>query len=252
MRRPKMKRVAIAALFVIAAISATLHASAQVTDRELPVGNATTLRLNVSGSIHVIPVAGLTSVKFHVIDSGPSTPPMSLKTSRAGSRMNVSITGPSSNLLPFVGASGYELQLSYPANMHLDLREFSGRIHADSVPASMQLYDADGNIVVDSASAALTAEADAGDISVTGARTTLSLTASKGNVNATLTAGWRGSEVRMEAANGNLHLTVPAGFKAHYDVTSGSGHVSNPLRNVSAGPLVFMLTEQGDVSIATL
>jgi Putative adhesin len=247
-----MRRFALPALATVAVIAATMQASAQVSDRELPVGNATTLRLSVSGSIHVMPVAGLTSVKFHVIDSGPSTPPMQLKTSRVGGRMNVSLTGPSSNLLPFVGASGYELQLSYPAKMHLDLREFSGRIHVDTVPASMQLYDADGNILVDSASAALTAEADAGDISVTGARTTLSLTASSGNVNAALAPGWRGSEVRMEASNGNLHLVVPAGFKAHYDVTSGSGHVSNPLRNVPAGPLVFMLTEQGDASIAIL
>jgi len=47
-------------------------------------------------------------------------------------------------------------------------------------------------------------------------------------------------------------LAVPAGFKAHYDVTSGSGHVSNPLRNAASSPLVFMLTEQGDVSIVTL
>jgi hypothetical protein len=241
-----------AALAAAVVALATPHADAQVTDRELPVGNATTLRLNVSGSIHVVAVAGLTSVKFHVVDSGPSIPPMELKTSRVGRRMNVSITGPSSNILPFVGASGYELQLSYPANMHLDLREFAGRIHVDTVPASMQLYDADGNIVVDSASAALTAEADAGDISVAGARTTVSLTASNGNVNAALAPGWRGSEVRLEASNGNLHLSVPAGFKAHYDVTSGSGHVSNPLRNDPKAPLVFMLTESGDVSIATL
>jgi hypothetical protein len=243
--------------FVASALAATIavgasNAGAQVTDRELPVGNATTLRLNVSGSIHVIPVAGLTSVKFHVVDNGPSIPPMSLKTSRAGSRMNVSITGPSSNVLPFTGASGYELQLSYPANMHLDLREFSGRIHVDTVPDSMQLYDADGNIIVDSAAAPLTAESDSGDISVTAARTTVSLTASNGNVNAALAAGWRGSEVRLEASNGNLHLTVPAGFRAHYDITSGSGQVSNPLRNVPGAPLVFMLTESGSVSIATL
>ncbi|HTZ54264.1 MAG TPA: DUF4097 family beta strand repeat-containing protein [Candidatus Acidoferrum sp.] len=228
------------------------EAGAQVTDRELPVGNATTLRLSVSGSIHIMPVAGLTSIKFHVVDNGPSIPPMSLKTSRTGARMNVSITGPSSNILPFVGASGYELQLSYPANMHLDLREFSGRIHVDTVPSSMQLYDADGNIVVDSATAQLTAEADSGDISVTGARTSVSLTASNGNVTATLAPGWRGSEVRLEASNGNLRLAVPAGFKAHYDVTSGSGHVSNPLRNDPKAPLVFMLTESGDASIVTL
>jgi hypothetical protein len=245
-------RVGAAFAFVALVLIAAPHAGAQVSDRELPVGNATTFRLNVSGSIHVMPVAGLTSIKFHVVDNGPSVPPMSLKTSRTGSRLNVSITGPSSNILPFVGASGYELQLSYPANMHLDLREFSGRVHVDTVPSSMQLYDADGDIVVDSASSQLTAEADSGDISVSAARSTVSLTASNGNVTATLAPGWRGSEVRLEASNGNLHLAVPAGFKGHYDVTSGSGHVSNPLRSDPKAPLIFMLTETGDVSIATL
>ena len=248
-----MRLWSVAGVLAIAlAAFAAPNAGAQVTDREVPTGNATTLRLNVSGSIHVMPVAGLTSIKFHVVDNGPSVPPMSLKTSRSGSRLNVSITGPDSNILPFVGASGYELQLSYPANMHLDLREFAGRIHVDTVPSSMQLYDADGNIVVDSAGAQLTAEADSGDISVSAAQTTMSLTASNGNVTAALAPGWRGSEVRLEASNGNLHLTVPAGFKGHYDVTSGSGHVSNPLHNDPKAPLVFMLTETGDVSIGTL
>ena len=58
--------------------------------------------------------------------------------------------------------------------------------------------------------------------------------------------------MRLESSNGNLHLSVPAGFRAHYDVSTGSGHVSNPLRGVARAPLVFMLAEQGDVSIATL
>jgi hypothetical protein len=247
-----IKRLLTAGLFGALVFAIASHASAQVTDRELPVGSATTLRLNVSGSIHVIPVAGLTSIKFHVVDSGPSTPPMTLNTSRSGSRMNVSITGPSQNILPFVGASGYELQLQYPAGVHLDLCQNSGRIHVDNVPASMQLYDGEGDIVVDGAAAQLTAYAAAGNIAVTNAHTSLTLTADTGNVNATLAPGWRGSLIRLEASNGSLHLAVPAGFKAHYDVTSGSGHVSNPLRNAASSPLVFMLTEQGDVSIVTL
>lgn len=247
-----MKRCAAGAVLVMAMVAPTLYARAQVSDRELPIGNATTIRLNVSGSIHVIPVPGLTSIKFHVVDNGPSTPPMSLSTSRSGTRLNVSINGPSQNILPFVGASGYELQLQYPASIHLDLRQNNGRIHVDNVPASMQLYDAQGDIVVDAAAAQLTAYAAAGNISVSNARTSLTLTADTGNVGAVLSPGWRGSLIRLEASNGNLHLTVPAGFKAHYDVTSGSGHVSNPLHNVASGPLVFMLTEEGDVSIGTV
>ena len=246
------KNAALCAFLAIAAIALTLYARAQVTDRELAIGNATTLRLNVSGSIHVIPVSGLTSIKFHVVDNGPSIPPMSVSTSRSGARLDVSINGPSQNILPFSGASGYELQLQYPANIHLDLRQTSGRIHVDSVPASMQLYNAEGDIVVDGAAARVTAYASAGDISVMNARTSLTLTAGTGNVTATLAPGWRGSLVRLEASNGNLHLNVPAGFKAHYDLTTASGHVSNALRNLASGPLIFMLTEQGDVSIGTV
>jgi hypothetical protein len=247
-----MRRRAIFAFMAIAVVATTLHARAQISDREVPMGNATSLRLDVSGSIHVIPVAGLTSIKFHVVDNGPSIPPISLRTSRSGPRLDVSITGPDQNILPFVGASGYELQLQYPAGVHLDLRENAGRVHVDNVPVSMQLYDAQGNVVVDGAAAQLTAYAAAGDISVTNARTSIMLTSDTGNVSVALAPGWRGSLIRLEASNGNLHLTVPAGFKAHYDVTSGSGHVSNPLHNVAAGPLVFMLTEQGDVNIGTL
>jgi hypothetical protein len=246
-----MKKLLAGAFALIVALVTAPHASAQVTDREIQVGATTTLRLNVSGSIHVMPVAGLTSIKLHVIDSGPSTPPMKVTSTRTGTRTNISITGPSESLLPFVGASGYELQLSYPARMHLDLREFAGRVHVDSVTESMQIYDAEGNIVVDDAASPLTADADAGDVSVTNARTSLTLTVGKGNVNATLAPSWRGTLIRLEASDGNLHLAVPANFRAHYDLTSGSGRVTNPLHGVAKGPLVFMLTEQGNISVAT-
>ncbi|HTU69803.1 MAG TPA: hypothetical protein VMF11_05735 [Candidatus Baltobacteraceae bacterium] len=234
------------------ALALAARAFAGTTDREFPVGNATALRLNVSGSIHVIPVPGLRSVNLHVVDNGPSTPPMSISTSRSGAQLVVKITGPSESIVPFVGASGYELQVSYPARMRLDLREFAGRVHVERVTQPMQIYDAEGNIVVDDAAAALTAEDDAGDITVAGAHSSITLTVGNGDVDATLAPGWRGSLVRLEASDGNLHLAVPAGFRAHYDLTSGSGTVSNPLRNVPKSPLVFMLAAQGNVSIGTL
>jgi hypothetical protein len=247
-----MKKLPAGMLALTVVLATAPHASAQVTDREIPVGKTTTLRLNVSGSIHVMPVAGLTSIKLHVIDSGPSAPPMSVTSTRTGTRTNISITGPSESMLPFVGASGYELQLSYPASMHLDLREFAGRVHVERVTEPMQIYDADGNVVVDDAASPLTADADAGDISVTNAHASLTLTVGKGNVNAALAPNWRGSLIRLEASDGNLHLGVAAGFRAHYDLTSGSGSVTNPLHGTAKGPLVFMLAEQGNVSISTL
>jgi hypothetical protein len=226
-------------------------AAAQVSDREIPFGDATTLRLNVNGSIHVVPLAGATNVAFHAVDYGPSVPPMAVTTSRAGKRLNISITGPSQNLLPFNGASGYELYLTYPASAHLDLRAFAGRVHVDAVPAPMEIYAAQGDIVVDSTAHSLAAEDDSGSITVTNARNTLMLTTSSGDVKATLAPGWRGSLVRLEASHGNLALHVPAGFRGRYDLSSGSGSVRNALHSVAGAPLVFMLAEQGSIAVAT-
>src|ERR1700739_4281610 len=95
---------ALAALFCVAGTAA----HAQVLDREIPVSGATALRLNVSGSVRLIAASGITSVRLHVVDYGPKTPPLHVTTSKTGTRLTLSITGPSQNILPFVGASGYE------------------------------------------------------------------------------------------------------------------------------------------------
>jgi hypothetical protein len=247
-----LRKHTIGAFGLVLALACVSLANAQVTDREIPLNGATSLRLNVSGSIHLVPGRAGTPVLFHVVDSGPSIPPMSVKMSHTGSRLDVSITGPSESILPFIGASGYELVVTYPPELKLDLREFMGRVHVDRVTAPMLIYDADGNIVVDDAPSSLTAEADSGDIDVTGARAGLTLTTINGNVVASLAPGYAGRLVRLEAQSGNLQLHVPAGFAGHYDLTTGQGHVSNALRSSPKGPLVFMLAEQGNISIAAL
>jgi hypothetical protein len=247
-----LKRTACACFVMAFVLECVSLADAQVTDREIPLNGATTLRLNVSGSIHLIAGPPGTPLLFHVVDSGPSIPPMSVKISHAGSRLDMSITGPSESILPFNGASGYELVVTAPKNLKLDLREFMGRVHVDRVTAPMLIYDADGNIVVDDAPSALTAEADSGNIDVTGARARLTLTTIDGNVVARLAPGYAGRLVRLEAQNGNLQLNVPAGFAGHYDLTTGQGRVSNAMRSNPKGPLVFMLAEQGNISVAGL
>jgi hypothetical protein len=234
------------------ALPAYVCATGQPGDREFSVAGAKTLRLNVSGSVRLTGVPGLHSVVLHVADNGASPPPIEVKSSRTGSRLNLSISGPAQSLVPFAGGPGYELEISYPADLALDLREFDGQVHVENVAAPAQIYDADGSIVVDRAAAALTAEADSGDVSVDQAQTTLELTVGNGNVSARLSPGWNGQRVRLEASNGNLTLRVPAGFRAHFDLTTGSGTVTNPLHDSAAGPLIFALAQHGDVSIAPL
>ncbi|MBV8638540.1 MAG: hypothetical protein JO322_10670 [Candidatus Eremiobacteraeota bacterium] len=245
-----MKRAFLLAALIAPFFVAGLPARAQVLDRDIPTAGATTLRLNVSGSVRLI-AADVSSVKLHVVDYGPKTPTMHVTTSKTGSRLSVSVTGPSQNALPFTGASGYELQITYPSSIKIDLREFAGPVHIDRVTAPMQIYNAEGSILVDDARSALTAESDRGDVTVSKAIGMVELTCGNGNANATLAPNWSGNLVRMESSQGNLTLNVPRTFRARFDVSSAQGTVNNPLPTTPHAPLVFMLTEQGNVVVNT-
>ena len=245
--KPAFFIAALAALLLVAGVPAR----AQVLDRDIPALNATAVRLNVSGSVRLIAASGVSSIKLHVVDYGPKIPPLHVTTTKTGARLTVSVTGPSQNILPFDGASGYELQITYPASIKMDVREFAGRVHIDRVTAPMQIYDANGSILVDDARSALTAESDQGDVSVSNASGMVELTCGNGNATATLATNWTGNLVRMESTQGNLTLNVPPGFRARFDLTTAQGSVTNAIRTTAHAPLVFMLTEQGNVAVVS-
>ncbi len=247
-----MKRAFLLAALVAPFSIAGLPAQAQVLDRDFPSAGATTLRLSVSGSVRLIAASGVSSVKLHVVDYGPKIPPLHVTTSKTGTRLSISVSGPSQNILPFAGASGYELQITYPSSIKIDLRQFSGPVHVERVTAPMQIYDADGPILVDNARSALTAESDRGDVTVSNALGMVELTSGNGNVSATLAPNWSGNLVRMESSQGNLTLDVPRSFRGRFDLTSAQGKVSNPLHTTPHAPLVFMLTEQGNVIVKAI
>jgi hypothetical protein len=226
-------------------------ASAQVgqMQQRIPRDGAAVLTLSASGNLHLVARDNQKTIHFRVIDNGPRLPPMRVSSSHSGSQMSITISGPSQSILPFVGASGYELYVSYPAEMKVRVREFAGRVRVDSVTAPMQIYDENGNVEVARAPSPVTIEADNGSIDVARALNSVDLNVGTGNASATLERGWHGHLIRMEASNGSLRLAVPSGFRAHYDVTSGSGAVSNPFRSVPHAPLVFMLTENGAIAV---
>jgi hypothetical protein len=231
--------------------SSVASANAQVSDREYQSAGVNELRLSVGGNVHLMPDPSAQSIKVHVVDHGPSLPQIRFTETRLGKRMTIGVTGPSQSLLPFTGASGYELQVTYPAAMKIDLKEFAGDVHADHLVGSSQIYNANGSITIDGSQAALTAEADNGSIDVSDVRANVQLTSGNGPVSAHLASGWRGNLVRIESSSGALELTVPQGFRGNYDLTTGDGKVHNPLRTVKGAAVVFMLTESGDIAIAT-
>jgi hypothetical protein len=87
---------ALAALFFVPGVSA----KAQIVDRDIATAGATNARINVSGSVRLIAATGTTSIKLHVVDYGPKIPQLHVTTSRTGTRLTVSVDGPSQNILP--------------------------------------------------------------------------------------------------------------------------------------------------------
>ena len=71
-------------------------------------------------------------------------------------------------------------------------------------------------------------------------------------MSADLDPAWLPRPIRMQAAVGNLTLTVPQNFKAHVDASSQNGSVHNALSQAAmtaSGPPVWLFAEHGDVTI---
>jgi hypothetical protein len=213
----------------------------------VPVAGATVLRLNVTGDVELVPDATIPGVQIRSL-SAAGAAPVRISSVRTGKRLDLSFTGPARSLLPFT-ASGDAYRVSYPAGLPLDLRQFSGAVRIVEPAAAVQIYDADGSISVERPRGTVVAQADQGSVTVTAARAQIELTSGNGDVHASLAPDWRGSEIRLESTAGNLILTVPPGFQGRYDLATASGRVINPFRSIAGKPLVFMLTERGNVIV---
>jgi hypothetical protein len=232
-----------AALLVCLSLLSSAGAQTQ-SEREVPVENDGLLRVNISGDVRFVPVPYAKRVRVYAAAK------FILSTTRTGSRVTISITGPTRAVLPFAGASGVAYEIYYPANMPLDVREYGGTVRIDDAIVPVDIYNAVGNISIDRPHAVVTAEDDVGNITVTNAHGPVDLAIDKGTVSAELAPDWSGSAIRMQASNGNLNLSVPSAFRGHYDLSTGLGSVSNPLHSDRRGPLVFMFARTGNVTVA--
>ena len=134
--------------------------------------------------------------------------------------------------------------------MKIDLREFAGNVKSGSPRGGRADLRCQRQYHDHGATAPVTAEADSGTITLTDAHDNVSLTTSNGPVKAQLAAGWHGKLVRIESSNGALDLNVSPGFRGALRPGAGRGTVHNALRPVKGAPLVFMLTQSGNVTVA--
>ncbi len=235
----------------MALMAATLQAGPAVAQQRatqtIPLRGATSMLVNVTGDLHVVADASASVVT--VVGSSPvGAPPLHVEVAHSGRQLDLKLAGPPRSLLPFT-ASGHAYTLTYPAGLAISVREFSGGVHVAHARAPLEVYNASGSIDIDGASARVAVESDNGPIAARGIAGDIDATTSNGAVHVALVRGWKGREVRLESSNGALTLVVPPAFHAHYDCSSGDGRVTNPFRSDAHAPLVFMLTERGDVTV---
>lgn len=215
----------------------------------VPLDNATQVRIDVNGDLRVAPDPRATAVHIGATSKGVPTA-YTLNVTRTGSRLTLRITGPRPSVLPFVGASGASYDVTYPARASLDIREYAGNVRVERPVAPVDLYDAMGNVEIVAPRSRITAECTAGNISVTQARGSIDVAADTGNVDAELASPWSGTAIRMQVSKGRLHLGVPQAFRGNFDASTGEGHVTNELATYRNGVPVFLFAQTGDVAVS--
>jgi Putative adhesin len=242
------------ALFWLAPASAP--AQQQNASLTVPLFGDTTVEVDVdNGGARFLPAAasenGAIVVKSNA--SGPTPSQLPVQTTRSGKRVIITLgRGGGASQLPFVAKPQVAYDVIYPSRLKLIVHAFGGDINVMNPATAVSVSAASGDVLVENPHAPISVDDQSGAVTVHGAVAALDLASDAGNVSADLDPSWLPRPIRMQAAAGNLHLTVPPNFSAHVDASSQNGTVHNVLSsaaNGASGPPVWLFAEHGDVTI---
>ncbi len=236
---------------------APVPAQEQTASQTIPLFNDTTVEVDVdNGGARFMPIAATsedTGVTVRSTSTGPAASSLPVQSTRTGKRIIVTLgRGSGSSQLPFVAKSQVAYEIVYPARLKLIVHAFGGDINIMNPSSAVEVSEASGDVLVESPRGPVSVDNQSGNVTIHRAVAALDLAADTGNVTADLDAAWLPRPIRMEAAAGNLHLTVPQNFKARVDASSQNGSVHNALpqaATTASGPPVWLYAERGDVTI---
>jgi hypothetical protein len=244
--------------FILCLVTAApVPAQEQTASQTIPLFGDTTIEVEVdNGGAQFEPVAATTEETGVVVRStatGPASTSLPVQSTRSGKRVIITLgRGSGSSQLPFVPKSQVAYEIVYPARLKLIVHAFGGDVNVMDPTSAVVISEASGDVLVESPRGPLSVDDQSGNVTVHKAVAALDLAADAGNVTADLDPAWLPRAIRMEAAAGNLHLTVPQSFKARVDASSQNGSVHNALpqaATTASGPPVWLYSERGDVTI---
>lgn len=219
------------ALLLFAALCAPAAADRTI-DRSYPIRNVALIVLQAdTADLHLVADAAISQFRVSAALRGNIAAPR-IEFTRSGTHLLVTIRSPHVPVLPFARHGSVAYEITYPARTPLEIHDFLGDVQVDAPLAS------------------LTAESESGDVTVNGARGPLDLLADEGAVNASVAPNWHGAEIRMVSGGGDVSLTVPPNIRAHVDASSDGGAVRDTVPQHAKGPLFFLYTQSGDVTVS--
>jgi hypothetical protein len=236
---------------------APVPAQEQTASQTIPLFGDTTVEVDVdNGGARFVPIVATTEQTGVVVRStstGPASTSLPVQSTRSGKRVIVTLgRGSGSSQLPFVAKSSVAYEIVYPARMKLIVHAFGGDINIANPTSAVVVSEASGDVLIESPRGPVSVDNQSGNVTIHKAVAALDLAADTGNVTADLDLAWLPRSIRMEAAAGNLRLTVPQNFKARVDASSQNGAVHNVLpqsATTASGPPVWLYAERGDVTI---
>jgi hypothetical protein len=128
----------------------------------------------------------------------------------------------------------------------VNLKASSGNVTVRHVTGPVNVDSSSGNVEVSDVGGATAIKAQSGNVSVDDARAAVALQAESGQITARLSSP---QNVRVQAASGNVEVTVPSG-KYRVTTAADSGHVDSDVTDdASATHQLDLRTESGNITV---
>lgn len=219
-------RLLFAAVLLLLAFSGI--AAADEWTKDFNVGGSPKLNVDTNdGSIRIVAGSG-SRISARVSTEGYKISPAEVRIveRQNGDSVELIVRVPTRSVVIFASL-GVRIEVTAPANTHVDLRSGDGRISVSGIRAPARLHTGDGTIEVRNFAGPLNAHSGDGRIEVEGLFEDLQLDTSDGSIDAEVRAGSRmAGRWVVRTGDGMVRLRLPRDFNATLDAHTGDGRIT--------------------------
>jgi len=157
---------------------------------------------------------------------------------QSGNRVELEVRIPTTSWVIGLNTRSTRIELNVPREANLDIHSGDGDLTVHGLQGEINLSTQDGRIEADSLVGALRASTGDGNMRVQGRFDSLYLRTGDGRIYAEISKGSQmASGWSIRSGDGNVEVSLPAGFSADLEVHTGDGRVTSELPIMLSGTL---------------